>query len=209
MLSSWVKVPSQHVAALRECSSNDTAYVTSTLLQPPMSFSCTSCRNSSTTTLPSKACGRQCRSMLHPTRFYGVVSASSCLTPSRLIHTSIPLCDIERSKIEQTVKALKDDKKPKTDKAKETKIQTVDEMVETATKPTSLEAKKKDVATVVQKKPIGQRIWAELKHYYHGFRLLFLDVRISFRYVWQVLNGKPLTRRQRRQVRFQLAALCL
>ena len=144
--------------------------------------------------------------MLNPTRFHGVVSASSCLTSWRPVHTSPPLCDIERSKIEQTVKALKDDKKPKTDEAKAKKVQTVDEMVETATKPTSLDTKKKEIAPVVQKKSIGQRIWAECKHYYHGFRLLFLDVRICNRYIWQVLNGKPLTRRQRRQVRIQLKA---
>lgn len=40
----------------------------------------------------------------------------------------------------------------------------------------------------------------EVKHYYHGFRLLFIDVRICSRYIWNVLNGATLTRRERKQV---------
>ena len=51
-----------------------------------------------------------------------------------------------------------------------------------------------------EKKSIGQRIVAELKHYYHGFRLLSIDVRLCSRYVWHILNGGSLTRRERRKV---------
>lgn len=49
---------------------------------------------------------------------------------------------------------------------------------------------------VVKKKPLRTRIWEELVHYYHGFRLLFIDVRVSTGLVWRILNGKVLTRRE-------------
>jgi len=39
----------------------------------------------------------------------------------------------------------------------------------------------------------------EARHYYKGFRLLYLDARIAARLLWQVMNGKALTRRERKQ----------
>lgn len=54
------------------------------------------------------------------------------------------------------------------------------------------------VAPVVVKKTIPQRVWAELVHYYHGFRLLFIDINICRKYLWKVLNGESLTRREHR-----------
>uniref|UniRef100_A0A1Q3FYR2 Mitochondrial proton/calcium exchanger protein n=1 Tax=Culex tarsalis TaxID=7177 RepID=A0A1Q3FYR2_CULTA len=48
------------------------------------------------------------------------------------------------------------------------------------------------------KKTITQRIWAEVLHYYHGFRLLFIDFNVSRKLIWRVLNGKSLTRREHR-----------
>ncbi|XP_055011976.1 LOW QUALITY PROTEIN: mitochondrial proton/calcium exchanger protein [Boleophthalmus pectinirostris] len=39
----------------------------------------------------------------------------------------------------------------------------------------------------------------EIKHYYHGFRLLWVDTTIAGRMLWRVLNGHPLSRRERRQ----------
>ncbi|XP_058118687.1 mitochondrial proton/calcium exchanger protein isoform X2 [Anopheles coustani] len=55
------------------------------------------------------------------------------------------------------------------------------------------------VATApVVKKTLKQRIWAEVLHYYHGFRLLFIDINISRKLLWRVLNGKTLTRREHR-----------
>lgn len=50
----------------------------------------------------------------------------------------------------------------------------------------------------VVKKSITKRVIDELVHYYHGFRLLFIDIRISSILVWRVLNGKSLTRREHR-----------
>lgn len=50
----------------------------------------------------------------------------------------------------------------------------------------------------VAKKSIRQKVIDELVHYYHGFRLLFIDMKISAVLAWRVLNGKTLTRREHR-----------
>lgn len=52
----------------------------------------------------------------------------------------------------------------------------------------------------VVKKSIGQKIVDELKHYYHGFRLLWIDTKIAARMLWRILHGNTLSRRERRQV---------
>ncbi|KAM7156227.1 mitochondrial proton/calcium exchanger protein isoform 2-T2 [Molossus nigricans] len=54
-------------------------------------------------------------------------------------------------------------------------------------------------AEVAVKKSLGQRVADELKHYYHGFRLLWIDTKIAARMLWRILNGHTLTRRERRQ----------
>uniref|UniRef100_A0AAY4AK36 Letm1 RBD domain-containing protein n=1 Tax=Denticeps clupeoides TaxID=299321 RepID=A0AAY4AK36_9TELE len=51
----------------------------------------------------------------------------------------------------------------------------------------------------VVRKSLGQRIVEELKHYYHGFRLLGIDTNIAGRMVWRLLHGQQLTRRERRR----------
>lgn len=56
-------------------------------------------------------------------------------------------------------------------------------------------------AEVTVKKSLGQKILDELKHYYHGFRLLWIDTKIAARMLWRILNGHTLSRRERRQVR--------
>lgn len=58
----------------------------------------------------------------------------------------------------------------------------------------------KETVPAKPKPSIKERVIAELKHYYHGFRLLFIDVKISSRYAWDLLNGKNLSRRERRQL---------
>ena len=40
----------------------------------------------------------------------------------------------------------------------------------------------------------------ELKHYYHGFRLLFIDVKISWNLLWRLLKGESLSRREKKQL---------
>ncbi|KAJ8281436.1 hypothetical protein GJAV_G00067670 [Gymnothorax javanicus] len=54
-----------------------------------------------------------------------------------------------------------------------------------------------DVAPV--RRSLGQRVVDEIKHYYHGFRLLWIDTTIAGRMLWMVLNGHTLSRRERRQ----------
>lgn len=54
----------------------------------------------------------------------------------------------------------------------------------------------------VVKKSLYQRVVDELKHYYNGFRLLGIDIKIAGRMVWRLLHGQVLTRRERRRVRW-------
>ncbi|KAM8917446.1 mitochondrial proton/calcium exchanger protein isoform 2-T2 [Spinachia spinachia] len=49
------------------------------------------------------------------------------------------------------------------------------------------------------KRTLRQWVVDEVKHYYHGFRLLWIDTTIAGRMLWRVLNGHPLSRRERRQ----------
>lgn len=54
------------------------------------------------------------------------------------------------------------------------------------------------VPVTVEKKSIKQKIIDEIVHYYHGFRLLFIDIKISYGLIMRVLNGKTLSRREYR-----------
>ncbi|XP_071448832.1 mitochondrial proton/calcium exchanger protein [Hetaerina americana] len=78
------------------------------------------------------------------------------------------------SKVEETVEVLKESLKKKSDV--------------TPAEP------------IVTKKSLGQRVLDEIKHYYHGFKLLFIDIKVSWGLGWRVLNGKSLTRREHRQL---------
>lgn len=51
------------------------------------------------------------------------------------------------------------------------------------------------------RRTLRQWVVDEIKHYYHGFRLLWIDTTIAGRMLWMVLNGNTLSRRERRQVR--------
>ena len=112
----------------------------------------------------------------------------------------------DRSKIEQTVEALKNvqtesaDEKKKIEEASK-KLEEHAKLLDDSTKEVTSSSDKKSVEkSDKKKKSLGQRIVSELKHYYHGFRLFFLDLRISCRYLWKKLKGQSLTRRERRQV---------
>ncbi|KAM6361496.1 mitochondrial proton/calcium exchanger protein isoform 2-T2 [Alca torda] len=95
--------------------------------------------------------------------------------PVRWWHSSHPLRD--DSIVEKSLKSLKD----KTKKLEEGGP---------VYSPTEVE---------VVKKSLGQRIVDELKHYYHGFRLLWIDTKIAARMLWRILHGNTLSRRERRQ----------
>ncbi|NXG75189.1 LETM1 protein, partial [Baryphthengus martii] len=49
------------------------------------------------------------------------------------------------------------------------------------------------------KKSLRQKIVDELKHYYNGFHLLWIDTKVAGRMVWRLLHGQVLTRRERRR----------
>lgn len=55
--------------------------------------------------------------------------------------------------------------------------------------------------TIIKRKSIRERFVHECKHYYNGFKLLFIETKIAFRLFRRVLNGHTLTRRERKQVR--------
>ncbi|KAM3611602.1 uncharacterized protein V6R79_021150 [Siganus canaliculatus] len=52
----------------------------------------------------------------------------------------------------------------------------------------------------IVKKSLYIRIVDEMKHYYNGFRLLGIDIKIAGRMVWRLLHGQLLTRRERRRL---------
>lgn len=53
-------------------------------------------------------------------------------------------------------------------------------------------------------KPVTKTLWEKVKeeavHYWHGTKLLGLEVRISSRLAYKLLQGTKLTRRENRQV---------
>ncbi|XP_072213172.1 LETM1 domain-containing protein LETM2, mitochondrial [Excalfactoria chinensis] len=52
----------------------------------------------------------------------------------------------------------------------------------------------------IGKKPWHQKVVGELKHYYNGFHLLWIDTKVAARMVWRLLHGQVLTRRERRRL---------
>uniref|UniRef100_A0A673LQY5 Mitochondrial proton/calcium exchanger protein n=1 Tax=Sinocyclocheilus rhinocerous TaxID=307959 RepID=A0A673LQY5_9TELE len=97
-------------------------------------------------------------------------------TPVRWVHTTGHLHD--DSKVERSLRSLKDRNK-KLEEGGPVYSPTVD-------------------AEPVRR-TICQRVIDEVKHYYHGFRLLWMDTTITVRMLWRVLNGHILSRRERRQ----------
>ncbi|KAG8321008.1 letm1 and EF-hand domain-containing protein 1, mitochondrial [Homalodisca vitripennis] len=84
------------------------------------------------------------------------------------------------SKVEETTEAIKEKAKEVIEKKPEMQVAT----------PAA------STVTPVVKKPLRQRIMDEIYHYYHGFRLLFIDIRVSSVLVWKVLKGGTLSRRE-------------
>ncbi|GFQ74754.1 hypothetical protein TNCT_432151 [Trichonephila clavata] len=109
---------------------------------------------------------------------------SSLKTNSRHLHVSYCVKSKEPSKIEETVKILKEEKKAKEEFEGEG----------------SLQQESAPVVAVAPKRSIGKRIWDEILHYYHGFRLLFVDIKISTRLAFKIAKGEELTRREHRQL---------
>ena len=127
----------------------------------------------------------------------------------RLLHTTPRGQREPESKVEETLEALKDSVK------KTTAVEPADATV-TEAKVTPKVTKVEDlphpsvseiVITPEKKKSLWVRFKAEMVHYYHGFRLLFIDIRVAVRLIWQVLNGRSLVRRERKQVSLRLTYL--
>lgn len=109
--------------------------------------------------------------------------------------------------MEETVNEIK--KKSEEEKQLKEKVTESEKVISAAAASTSTKpadpVSSQQLATVQQpetqvvvKKTLMQRIWAELVHYYHGFRLLFIDINVSRKLIWRILNGKSLTRREHR-----------
>lgn len=86
------------------------------------------------------------------------------------------------SKVDEAVKALKSSNQEKLEKKQKEVVVKAESKVD------------------VPKRSLGKRVWDELVHYYHGFRLLFIDIRICSKYVWRILRGGELSRREHRQL---------
>jgi hypothetical protein len=92
----------------------------------------------------------------------------------------------EKSKVEETCETLKAKQQAETSK---TLIEALDE---------AFQPKKTEPEPV--KKSIMQRIVHEVKHYANGFKLLFVNIRISVKQFWKILNGQDLSRREKKLV---------
>lgn len=108
-------------------------------------------------------------------------------TPSiRCLHLSSPYWEKESSKVESTLKALKVKEKENQQKI--------------IAASSSNNGSGKQVDNTKPKRSLGKRIMDEIVHYYHGFRLLFIDIKISSRLAWKVLRSKELSRREHEQL---------
>ncbi|XP_031633656.1 mitochondrial proton/calcium exchanger protein [Contarinia nasturtii] len=107
------------------------------------------------------------------------------------------------SKVEETVRKLqekeREDKEQKSKEAAATSTQIeVGEATTSAASTAAATVTATAVAPKVVKKSLKQRIWDELVHYYHGFRLLFIDMNVARKLVGKLLHGESLTRREYR-----------
>ena len=94
------------------------------------------------------------------------------------------------SKVEETVKSIKEGKEEK-------------EKEKLTSAPLKIIVQQPQEC-LAEKRSLWQKIWAEILHYYHGFRLLGLDMKVSAKLIWRVLQGKELSRREHRLVCFFL-----
>ncbi|XP_073812492.1 leucine zipper and EF-hand containing transmembrane protein 1 [Musca autumnalis] len=135
--------------------------------------------------------------------YYDSVSAAYSYTANRYLHLSHRLYEQPSSKVEVTVQTMKNKQKEKVEEilkevangnaaAPAASAAAASNTVE-GTNNKLAEAPPKQLAV---KKSLKTRIWEEIVHYYHGFRLLFIDINICRKLLWRVLNGKTLTRRE-------------
>lgn len=116
------------------------------------------------------------------------------IASTQYFHIQSPGRKDAESKVEKTSNLLKDKMFASTEAVKkkspeeEIKVNSQVEVTE--------ESKEVDLP----RPSLWDKIVKEVRHYYNGFKLLFLESRIAFRLLRRVLNGHTLTRRERRQV---------
>lgn len=148
----------------------------------------------------------------YPITLLPIASLNNRLILENNFSTSSLLHEQHSSKVEAAVKKIKESENEKI-KEEISKMQTpaittvldtgikkadMAKLKDTADKLSSVLEKKKDTDVATPKKPLRTRIWEEIIHYYHGFRLLFIDINVCRKLLWQVLNGEQLTRREHR-----------
>uniref|UniRef100_UPI00358E4CAA mitochondrial proton/calcium exchanger protein-like isoform X2 n=1 Tax=Myxine glutinosa TaxID=7769 RepID=UPI00358E4CAA len=106
--------------------------------------------------------------------------------PRCLLHGSSQ--SLDDSKVERSLQTLKE----QSNKTKDAESSGTRVPSPSSNPPSSM-------VEATKRRTIVQRIVDEIKHYYHGFRLLWSDTTIAGRLLWRVLNGDQLMRRERRQ----------
>lgn len=104
------------------------------------------------------------------------------------------------SKVEETVRKLQEkerEEKELKEKSKDaTKPGAPDKAGTAETKTVVATTAATSVVAKPVKKSLKQRVWQELVHYYHGFRLLFINMNVARKLVGKLLHGESLTRRE-------------
>ena len=122
--------------------------------------------------------------------------SDTCGLRVRCLSSTSVFSEKASSKIEESVQHMKNEDKPRVPDAtdqKVTKIPAAAMQIRPVDDTT-------DKAVQEVKKTLWQRFVDECKHYYSGFKLLYLDVRVSSKIAWKILNGHKLTRRESKQL---------
>lgn len=138
-----------------------------------------------------------------PQSFQSLSHGHSSVLLARCLHSSgIWLQDIKQEETKASAGDAKDDS---TGNKQDSVVAAPQSPAPSSPTPTSTAATAATVPPVqeraIVKKSLYQRLVDELKHYYNGFRLLGIDIKIAGRMVWRLLHGQLLTRRERRRVR--------
>jgi LETM1 and EF-hand domain-containing protein 1 len=72
----------------------------------------------------------------------------------------------------------------------------IEETVNAVKEKAQKEAEGKEIAAIKPTKTIKQKVIDEVMHYYHGFKLLGLNAKISFKLALKKIRGHDLTRRE-------------
>lgn len=137
-----------------------------------------------------------------PTLLRGAVQRRSLTNyhQVRFISISPWHCEQASSKVEETVKKIQEKKVkdvPRPAAVDASSSAAAASAPASAAPPAA--AEKLPVPTkTVDKRTLRQKIWHEVLHYYHGFRLLFIDISVACKLLVKVLRGNTLTRREYR-----------